>query len=298
MPQMDLFTEFGIRSQKHPTLILIDTLNFIYRGWFAYEKLNQEGKRPVAHLFGAIKMLASLKRNHPRSEIVFALDGRPVKRLAINPDYKGNRKSAIKPEEYGFNPVKEAIQLLMDTIPSKWYHNKEAEADDVIATLVRVYRQEGQRTFIVSSDKDLWALLTEDVTSIGNKQAKTTPRIVQEKLGVHPLKVPLWKAFFGDASDGIKGAHRLRKKMMIPLIAAYATVSEVYEHLNEGLFSVKELEKLAAFKEQILINEQVIRLDQNVTCEFVVREGNEQKLTEILTLRDCPSLIEEIEVFF
>jgi DNA polymerase-1 len=295
---MDLFTEFGINPQKHPTLILIDTLNFIYRGWFAYEKLNQEGKRPVAHLFGAIKMLSSIKRNNPRSELAFALDGRPVKRIAINPEYKANRKSSIKAADFGFNPIKEAIQLLMDTIPSRWYYNKEAEADDVIATLVRSLREDGQRTLIISSDKDLWALLTEDISSIGNKQAKTTPRVVQEKLGVHPLKVPLWKAFFGDTSDGIKGVPRLRKKIMIPLIAAYSSVSEIYEHLDEGLFSANELKKLADHKNQILMNEQIIGLDQNVACEFVVCEGNEEKLIETLTLRDCPSLIEEIEVFF
>ncbi len=82
-----------------------------------------------------------------------------------------------------------------------------AEADDVIATVCTWARAKGHTVRIVTSDKDLLALVDDEAgiecQSIDDGSIGSTAEVFA-KFGVAPTKIPLFLALAGDDSDGFK----------------------------------------------------------------------------------------------
>jgi DNA polymerase-1 len=266
--------------------------------------LNQPAQQPVAALFGTLKILSSLVSKTEKFQLHFALDGYPQHRYALLPDYKkGRGKNMTEETESLFPILKEEVQQALQYVPSSWYYNPKYEADDIIATIVdNLELEKKDEVWIVSSDKDLWGLVSKQVSCVGIKSEKTTPEAVQETLGVGPEKVALYKSFFGDASDKIPRVPRVRSVPLLEAIIKSANVLEFYEKLEQGQFtgfSANELTRLKEFQEQAKINYEVAtlcRLDCDLGVAWYV--SKKDCLKDLLRERNCPSLISEVDVFY
>ena len=129
-----------------------------------------------------------------------------VHRKEIDAEYKADRRSMpdlLREQFPHFRPIVEAFG----------YQNLEFEgweADDVIATLATQADEAGVKTCVVSTDRDAFQLVSENVclmmTPRGVADVQVyTPERVEARYGIRPDQIPDFIGLKGDTSDNIPG---------------------------------------------------------------------------------------------
>src|SRR5438552_7075958 len=90
------------------------------------------------------------------------------------------------------------------------------EADDVIATLATRADETGIKTTVVSTDRDAFQLVSDNVSLMMTPRGVSdvqvyTPERVEARYGIPPQKVPDFIGLKGDTSDNIEGVPGDRK---------------------------------------------------------------------------------------
>src|SRR5215831_17770114 len=216
-------------------LFLVDGNNLAYRAFFALpeELATSEGFSTNA-LLGFTNMLFKLLADYRPRGVAVAWDTRPVHRVEISETYKVERKpmpDLLREQFPYFRPIVEAFG----------YRNLEFdgwEADDVIATLAHQADDAGIKTTVVSTDRDAFQLVTENVALMMTPRGVSdvhvyTPERVELRLGIAPEQVPDFIALKGDPSDNIPGIPGIGDKTAGQLIAQHGSLEEVLEHVDE-----------------------------------------------------------------
>jgi len=112
------------------------------------------------------------------------------------------------------------------------------EADDVIATLATRADEAGVKTCVVSTDRDAFQLVSDNVTLMMTPRGVAdvnvyTPERVEARLGITADKVPDFIGLKGDTSDNIPGIPGIGDKTAGQLIAQYGSLEEVLAHADE-----------------------------------------------------------------
>ena len=216
-------------------LFLVDGNNLAYRAFFALpeELATSEGFSTNA-LLGFTNMLFKLLADYKPKGVAVAWDTRPVHRAAVSEDYKSERRpmpDLLREQFPYFRPIVEAFG----------YRNLEFEgweADDVIATLATRADEAGIRTAIVSTDRDAFQLVSDNVslmmTPRGVSEVQVyTPERVDARYGIRPDQVPDFIGLKGDTSDNIPGVPGIGDKTAGQLIGQYGSLEDVLEHVDE-----------------------------------------------------------------
>jgi 5'-3' exonuclease len=157
-------------------------------------------------------------------------------------------------------------------------NNEEAEADDVIASVVELVKanRPGCTIVIVSSDKDLWQLVEPNVeVYLPTRGRFVTQDLIMEEYGVvDPRRVALYKALWGDSGDNIPNAVPRMQRQLLPIVNActnptLASFIEWAEYgIQNGHVNEKAQKLLRAGAEIIERNWKLVQLDRNL--DFVV----------------------------
>src|ERR671937_79898 len=220
---------------READLFLVDGNNLAYRAFFALpeELATSEGFSTNA-LLGFTNMLFKLLSDYKPKGVAVAWDTRPVHRTELLDTYKIERKpmpDLLREQFPHFRPIVEAFG----------YRNLEFEgweADDVIATLAHRADEAEIRTCVVSTDRDAFQLVSENVClmmtprGVSDVHVYTAER-VEARLGITPDKVPDFIALKGDPSDNIPGIPGIGDKTAGQLVAQYGSLEEVLEHVGE-----------------------------------------------------------------
>jgi DNA polymerase I len=216
-------------------LFLVDGNNLAYRAYFALpEELATSEGFPTNALLGFTNMLFKLLADYRPKGVAVAWDTRAVHRKELAPEYKIDRRPMpdLLSEQFPhFRPIVEAFG----------YRNLEFEgweADDVIATLVAHADEAGIKTTVVSTDRDAFQLVTENVSLMMTPRGVAdvnvyTPERVFARYGVTPEQVPDFIGLKGDSSDNIPGVPGFGDKTAGQLIAQYGSLEAVLEHVDE-----------------------------------------------------------------
>src|SRR5207237_4401814 len=224
---------------RESELFLVDGNNLAYRAYFALpEELATTEGFPTNALLGFTNMLFKLLSDYKPKGVAVAWDTRPVHRAAVaeagDVVYKEGRKpmaDLLREQFPYFRPIVEAFG----------YRNLEFEgweADDVIATLAHLADEAGIKTTVVSTDRDAFQLVTENVALMMTPRGVSdvhvyTPERVEARLGIPPEKVPDFIALKGDPSDNIPGIPGIGDKTAGQLVAKYGSLEAVLEHVDE-----------------------------------------------------------------
>src|ERR671928_307188 len=235
---------------REAELFLVDGNNLAYRAFFALpeELATSEGFSTNA-LLGFTNMLFKLLSDYRPKGVAVAWDTRPVHRTELSEEYKSERRpmpDLLREQFPYFRPVVEAFG----------YRNLQFEgweADDVIATLATRADAAGVRTCVVSTDRDAFQLVSENVCLMMTPRGVAdvhvyTPERVELRLGITPEQVPDFIALKGDPSDNIPGIPGIGDKTAGQLVAQYGSLEEVLEHLDE--LSPARAKNLAEHAEQ------------------------------------------------
>jgi len=220
---------------KDAELFLVDGNNLAYRAFFALpEELQTTDGQPTNALLGFTNMLFKLLSDYRPRGVAVAWDTKPVHRKEIDAEYKSERRpmpDLLREQFPHFRPIVEAFG----------YRNLEFEgweADDVIATLATRADEAEIKTCVVSTDRDAFQLVSENVCLMMTPRGVAdvhvyTPERVELRYGVRPDQVPDFIGLKGDASDNIPGIPGIGDKTAGQLIAQYGSLEGVLEHASE-----------------------------------------------------------------
>ena len=216
-------------------LFLVDGNNLAYRAFFALpeELATSEGFSTNA-LLGFTNMLFKLLSDYRPKGVAVAWDTRPVHRHEVSDTYKVDRRpmpDLLREQFPHFRPIVEAFG----------YRNLEFEgweADDVIATLASRADEAGVKTTVVSTDRDAFQLVSENVALMMTPRGVSdvhvyTPERVEARYGIRPDQIPDFIGLKGDTSDNIPGIPGIGDKTAGQLIAQYGSLEDVIEHADE-----------------------------------------------------------------
>src|SRR4051794_32995304 len=183
-------------------------------------------------------MLFKLLSDYRPKGVAVAWDTRPTHRHetaeAVDVVYKEGRREMpdlLREQFPYFRPIVEAFG----------YRNLEFEgweADDVIATLATRADDAGVKTTVVSTDRDAFQLVSDNVALMMTPRGVSdvhvyTPERVEARLGIRPDQVPDFIGLKGDTSDNIPGIPGIGDKTAGQLIQQYGSIEEVIEHADE-----------------------------------------------------------------
>src|SRR5689334_6033390 len=281
-------------------LFLVDGNNLAYRAFYALpeELATSEGFSTNA-LLGFANMLFKLLADYRPRGVAVAWDTRPVHRAEQLETYKIDRKpmpDLLREQFPFFRPIVEAFG----------YRNLEFEgweADDVIATLAHRADEAGIKTTVVSTDRDAFQLVSENVALMMTPRGVSdvhvyTPERVELRLGMKPDQVPDVIGLKGDISDNIPGVPGISDKPAGQLIAQYGSLEEVLEHVDElspaRSRSIKEHAEQAAAAKQLATMRRDLELDFDPT-EVVRSPPDRSELKEMFRRFEFRNLLNRVD---
>ncbi|MCQ4924040.1 hypothetical protein NE686_13140 [Tissierella carlieri] len=276
-------------------LLLVDGHNLLFQMFYGMPaKILGRDNKPIHAIVGFLGALLKIIKNIEPSNIVVIFDGESgSNRAEINPEYKANRTDYTDIEEID-NPFSqlEDIMKSLEYINIRYFETINGfEADDVIASYVKMYREK-MKIFIVSNDTDFLQLIDKNV-SLYVYRGKNTVIYDEEKVferyGVKSAMFADYKALVGDKSDNLKGVPKVGPKTAAKLINQYGGVHNILENLtNIQLPSIKATlnENIARAK----VNLDLIKLTGNVPLPFLIDDTiynyNNEKSATMKILKD------------
>jgi DNA polymerase-1 len=285
-------------------LFLVDGNNLAYRAFFALpEELATSDGFPTNALLGFTNMLFKLLADYRPKGVAVAWDTRPVHRHAIAEEadvvYKEGRRpmADLLAEQFPyFRPIVEAFG----------YRNLEFEgweADDVIATLATRADEAGIKTTVVSTDRDAFQLVTDNVALMMTPRGVSdvhvyTPDRVEARYGIKPEQIPDFIGLKGDTSDNIPGIPGIGDKTAGQLIAQYGNVDEVIAHADE--LSPARRKNITEFAEQARLAKELatMKRDLDIECDpadLVLNPPDRSQLREMFRRFEFRNLLNRID---
>ena len=250
-------------------VFLIDGSGFIFRAYFArakdpnaerfQRKSDGMATEVVMHFSNMLdKYLRDTDADH--IAVIFDASGRSF-RNEIYDQYKANRREM--PDDLA--PQLAHVRQAADAFGVCRIEVEGFEADDLIATYARHSIEAGAKVTILSSDKDMMQLVSDD--RVGMRDPMTDRPIaeaeVREKFGVGPDKVVEVQALCGDSTDNVPGVPGIGVKTAAELINTYGDLETLLDHAHE-IKQPKRREALIENEAKARLSKELVKLDDSV----------------------------------
>ena len=186
------------------------------------------------------------------------------------------------------------------------YQNLEFEgweADDVIATLATQADEAAVKTCVVSTDRDAFQLVSENVclmmTPRGVADVQVyTPARVEARYGIRPDQIPDFIGLKGDTSDNIPGIPGIGDKTAGQLVAQYGSLEDVVEHASE--LSPARSKAIAENAEQAAASKLLATMRRDLelgvdSASLVLQPPDRSELKEIFRRFEFRGLLSRID---
>lgn len=217
-------------------VILIDGNNILFRSYYAtaYNGNTMKNSKgfPTNALYGLVNMLNKIIQEENPTYIMCAFDKGKTFRHEKYADYKGGRMATPDELKLQFPEAKK----LVEAMGVNYFEIDNYEADDIIGTFAK--KCNNNKDFdavIISSDKDLLQLITDEVEVKLLKQVGSIRMTHQEFLntyGIEPPRMVDLKSLMGDSSDNIPGVKGIGEKTALSLLQEYKTLDNIYENID------------------------------------------------------------------
>ena len=276
-------------------VILVDGNNLLFRSYYATAYTgnimrNSKGF-PTNGLYGFVNMINKIIAEENPKYMMVAFDIGKTFRHEKYKEYKDGRKETPDDLKMQF-PIAKKILTAMGI---KYLEKEGYEADDIIGTISKYCEEDDKyEALIVSSDKDLLQLISEETTV---KLLKTKDYIMMDKqtfidtYGFEPIKMIDLKALMGDASDNIPGVKGIGEKGAIKLLCEYGSIDAIYENINNIKGALHD--KLVSGKEDAYYSKDLVTIYREVPLDI--------KFDDLLYTGDnndeLKSIYEDLEFF-
>lgn len=244
-------------------LFVIDALGLLFRAYHALPPMTSPTGEETQALFGFIKQLEKILREHEPEYVAAVFDGPDNKawRTELCPQYKSNREKApeslikqmLWSEEYC---ALKGISTL--SIPG-------VEADDTIGSIAKWTEEEDISLIICAQDKDLCQLVSDKTVMLHPHKAGFyyTKESVQEKFGVSSDQIIDYLSLVGDSSDNIPGLKGVGPKTAAAWLGEWGSLSTILEN-KEAVAGGKKKALLEESEKRLHLNQRLVSLRTSV----------------------------------
>ncbi len=296
----------SIKKTDH--FYLIDGSGYIFRAYYALPPLSRKSDGlPTGAVSGFCSMLFKLLEEtrsddsnfKPTHFAVIFDSARKNFRNDIYSEYKANRSEAPEDLAPQFEYIRKSVKAF--NLPSIELANYEA--DDLIATYAKKIIKAGAKVTVISSDKDLMQLVSDNIRLYDPMKSKVLgEKEVIEKFGVKPAQVIDVQSLAGDSSDNIPGVPGIGIKTASELINKYKTLDILLKKADE-IPQNKRRETLLANKDKALLSRQLVTLKDDVPVKddpstFEMKEVQKDKLYDFLREMEFNKLLSRAISFY
>ena len=264
-------------------IILLDGNSLSYRAFYAMPALKNKKGLYTNSVYGFTLMLERiLEDTKPKYALVAFDKGKETFRHKSYEAYKGTRDKTPTElvEQFGY------VRELIESYGIKYEEHLDYEADDIIGSYAKIAEKAGLEVIIVSGDKDLTQLASDNITVYYTKRGVTeidyyTPEFINEKYGLTPQQIIDMKGLMGDKSDNIPGIPGVGEKTAIKLLTEYENVENVLENID-NISGKKLKERLTEGKEDAILSKKLATIFTDVPVnnkieDLTFKEDREKK---------------------
>lgn len=218
-------------------IVLIDGHSILNRAFYGIPVLtNSEGLHTNA-VYGFLNILFKVLEEEQAGYAAVAFDLKaPTFRHKMFDGYKGTRKPMPQELHEQVPLIKEMLQAMgIPVLTMEGY-----EADDILGTISHRMEAEGMEVSVVSGDRDLLQLATDNIRiripktkATGTEVEDYYAKDVEARYQVAPTQFIDVKALMGDSSDNIPGVPGIGEKTATKLIAEFGSIEQTYENLEK-----------------------------------------------------------------
>jgi DNA polymerase-1 len=283
---------------KKPRLFLVDGSNYIYRAFYAIRELSNSKGFPTNAIYGFTTMLMKLCRDYGPDYIAVVFDSKgPTFRHEVYEEYKATRKAMPDNLIPQIPYIKDVVRGF--SIPV--IEEEGMEADDIIGTLVKTYSPEGIDTVIITGDKDLMQLVSDDVILVDTmKDVTYDAEGVKERFGVGPEKVVEILGLAGDTSDNIPGVPGVGEKTALKLIQEFGTIENVIQNVDR-VKNARIRNNLKEYANQARLSRELATIKTDIELDFDMEqlrreEPDAEALKELFKEFEFSSLLQSLKI--
>lgn len=271
------------KKAEQKTLILFDAHAILHRAYHAMPDFTTRGGEPTGGLYGLATMLMKII-NELKPDYLAACYDRAEEtfRKQIYKDYKGTRAKL----EDNLLPQLERSREIFAAFHIPIYDYPGFEADDIIGTIVEQVKKESPpagvlRIIIASGDMDTLQLVDDDRVLVYtlkkgiNDTILYDEKLVKERFGFGPERLPDFKGLRGDPSDNIIGVKGIGEKIATDLITNFGSIEELYRWLKKDEkpflaagFKPRLIELLRANEEEALFSKTLATIRRDAPIDF------------------------------
>jgi 5'-3' exonuclease len=214
-------------------LLAVDGSSLAHRAWHS-TRGDDDSDRDGSVTAAFVSMLATTWQHGPYRALLVAFDHPVNHRRRDFPEYKSQRASTP-------DGLRTALDRTLThlTVAGVAVRQREgAEADDLLAAASDDARSRGWACDLLSSDRDLIALVGGSVRLLRPRQRFTDLAIEDEEqvratYGVDPWRYIDLAALRGDVSDGLTGAPGIGPTRAARLVRDHGSVADIYRALPD-----------------------------------------------------------------
>lgn len=249
-------------------MYLIDATAFCYRAFYALSGLSTSFGQPTNAVYGFMNILNKILKEKKPDYLGVCFDvSRDTFRQKKFAEYKIHRP----PMPEGLSSQIPLIKEIVSNYGIAIFEKQGFEADDIIATIAQ--KASGKHDLsvtIVSSDKDILQLVDEHTVVFSPyKDTGLTYdyKMVMERFGVKPERIPDIIALMGDDADNIPGLSGIGEKTARELISTFGSLEQLLNNLNK-IKQDKIKKTITENIEKANLNKELALLDKNVDIDF------------------------------
>ena len=258
---------------KELKFFIIDGMALIYRAHFAMIKnpLTTKNGQHTSAIYGFANSIFKLIKDENPDYLAIAMDCKePTFRHKMYSEYKANREAM--PDE--LVSQLSLIDEMLDSMNIPVIKKPGFEADDIMGTLGKVASAKGLTTYLVSGDKDLMQLVSDNVKLYTPASRFSPTKIYHEsdvfdKWGVKPNKMIEFLALLGDSSDNIPGVDGIGKKTASKLLTEYGSIDEIIKNID-NIKNKRVKEGLVAGSDNLNLAINLVTIDNNVDVDVEI----------------------------
>lgn len=281
--------------------MLIDGNSIAYRAFFAMPPLTNSAGLHTNAIFGFTTMLLKLLEQEKPTHVLVAFDaGKVTFRHEGYTEYKGGRQKTPPELSEQFPVLKE----MLNAFSIAQYEISGYEADDIIGTLTKAADEKGVPAVVVTGDKDMLQLASDNVTVAVTRKGVSdvdlySPAAIEEKYGLKPMQIIDLKGLMGDVSDNIPGVPGIGEKTALKLLHEFGSVEGVLDGLDK--LKGKQKENIETHKEDAVMSKRLATIFREVPIDKSADElrysgYDGAKLGEAFRKLEFKSLIERLEL--
>src|SRR6188768_418129 len=259
--------------RRENTVYLIDGSAQLHRAYFAIKGLATSRGLPSNAVYGFTTMLRKLYQDEDPEWVGVSFDlAGPTFRHEEYSEYKAHRRKMEDDLQVQLPYVRRACEVFgLPIVDAPGF-----EADDVIAALSAQAVAAGYKVVVVSGDKDLLQLVSDDVLvlSPGREGAPSVMydrKTVEEKFGVPPERVVDVLALVGDSVDNVPGVPGIGEKGARDLVKEFGALEDVIANSDKVKRNAYR-EGLKAHADSAILSKRLVTLRTDLPVKLELEQ--------------------------